>query len=524
MSRPVVLIILDGWGLAPPGEGNAVAQASTPTMDAIWSRWPHTQLSASGRDVGLPAGQMGNSEVGHMNLGAGRVVRQYLVRIDDAIADGTFFRNQALAQAAEAARGGRLHLVGLCSEGGIHSSLRHLQALLAWAKREGLQDVCVHAITDGRDTPPSSAAGFLEQISGDMRQLGIGRLACVSGRYYAMDRDQRWERTEKAYRAMVTGEGPRAIDFREALAMAARRPMPGRDGDSAGGETDEFITPTVLVDRDGVPLGTIRAQDVVLTFNWRADRMRQIVAALTDPNLHAIARPFPAVRLLVGMAQYDEAWRVPFAFPPADLRMTVGEVVSGAGLRQLRIAETEKYAHVTYFFNGGVEAALQGEERILVPSPKVATYDLQPEMSAAAVARAGAHAIAAGEFGFVVINFANPDMVGHTGVPDAARRAVEAADRGLAEVLSAIADREGIALVLADHGNAECMIDSVTGAPHTAHTTNPVPCVLVGRDTPLRSGGRLADVGPTLLELLGLETPEVMDGRSLFHVAGGGSR
>ncbi len=513
ISGPVALIILDGWGLAEPGPGNAVSLAHTPVMDGLLGRWPHTRLSASGLDVGLPSGQMGNSEVGHTNLGAGRVVRQYLPRIDLAIEDGSFFTNPVFEAAASAAADGRLHLLGLCSEGGIHASLGHLLALLEWARRRGLSDVVVHAITDGRDTPPDSASGFLHKVEAQMARTGVGRIATVSGRYYAMDRDKRWDRTEKAYRAMVEGKGPVARNVAEALAMAVRRPMPGRDDVQSGGESDEFVTPTVIGDLDG----RIRAGDAVIAFNWRSDRMRQIVSALTDPGFSAFARPFPQVGFFAGMAEYEEGWKLPYAFPPLDLRSTIGETVSAAGRRQLRVAETEKYAHVTYFFNGGAEEPFPGEERILVPSPKVATYDLAPEMSASEVAARAVAAMSGNDYALVVLNFANPDMVGHTGVLSAAQTAVEAADHSLGQVLEAVLARRGVAVVLADHGNAECMIDPATGGPHTAHTVNPVPAILVGCDgVRLRSGGRLADVAPTLLGLIGLEQPPVMDGRSLI--------
>ncbi len=503
----IALVILDGWGLAPAGPGNAVALASTPTFDRIWRTEPRTRLEASGAAVGLPAGQMGNSEVGHLNLGAGRVVWQSLTRINRAIADGTLAANPALRAAWAHGRQGRLHLVGLCSEGGVHSQLGHLLALLELAAAQGCRDVCVHAITDGRDVPPGTAGPCLEQVAETMARLGVGRFGSVSGRYYAMDRDGRWERTAAAFRAM-TGQGEPAPDHRAALAAAARRMAPnGRDH-----VTDEFVPPTPIG-----PDGAIRAQDAVICFNWRADRVRQLSRALTDPDFSAFPRPWPAVALLVGMAPYDAAWPLPAAFPGMDVPEPLGAVFSRAGRSQLRLAETEKYAHVTYFFNGGVETADPGEERVLVPSPRVATYDLQPEMSAAEVASRGAAAIRGGNYGLCVINFANPDMVGHTGSVAAARTACEAADRGLDRILQAVAERGGRALVLADHGNAEVMVDPETGAPHTAHTTNQVPCVLVGAPgVRLRSGGCLGDVAPTILELEQLEIPAAMTGRSLL--------
>ncbi len=503
----IALIILDGWGLAPAGPGNAVAAAATPVMDRIQATCPWTRLAASGGDVGLPDGQMGNSEVGHLNLGAGRVVVQSLTRIDAAVADGSFFDNPALGQACAAARTGRLHLVGLCSDGGIHGVLDHAVALLELARRQDVADVCVHAITDGRDTAPGSAPGFLAILRQAMDRAGRGRLASLSGRYYAMDREAHWERTRLAFDAMV-GLGPRAVDADAALAAAAGRRAPnGRDP-----ETDEFLLPTVIGD------GAIRAGDAVIAWNWRADRMRQLSRVLTDPAFRPFPRPFARVAHFVGMGPYDEAWPLAAAFPGMDVGQPVGAVFSRAGLRQLRLAETAKYAHVTYFFNGGVEAPLEGETRLLVPSPAVATYDQQPKMSAAEVGARGAAAIRAGGCDLLVVNLANPDMVGHTGVLAAATSACAAADAALGQLLAALAERGGQALVVADHGNAEVMIDPQTGLPHTAHTTNPVPCVLVGAraGTRLRDGGRLADVGPTLLELAGLEPPAAMTGTSLI--------
>lgn len=503
----IALIILDGWGIAPAGPANAVALADTPVMDRIWAECPHTTLSASGGDVGLPDGQMGNSEVGHLNLGAGRVVLQSLTRINRAIQDGSFFDNPALLAACARGRETRLHLLGLCSEGGVHSSLRHLLALLELAKRQGVGEVCVHAVTDGRDTPPGTAAGYLAEVAAAMRQLGLGRFASLSGRYYAMDRDRRWERTRAAFGALC-GEAPAAQDPGAALAAAAGRLAPnGRDP-----ESDEFLLPT-RIGRDG----EVRPEDALICFNWRADRVRQLSRALTDPAFDAFPRPWPAVRGFVGMCPYDAEWPLPAAFPGMEVPEPLGAVVSRAGLGQLRLAETEKYAHVTYFFNGGLEEALPGEDRVLVPSPKVPTYDLQPEMSAAEVAARAAAAARGGTQALAVINFANPDMVGHTGSLEAARAACAAADRGLGEILAALRETGGAALVLADHGNAEVMRDPETGRPHTAHTTNPVPCVLVGREgLRLRAGGRLADVAPTLLRLLGLPAPAAMTGHSLI--------
>ncbi len=494
------LIILDGWGYTRRRKGNAVRAASTPTFDEVWRRYPHTLLHASGEDVGLPAGQMGNSEVGHLNLGAGRVVLQELPRIDHAIADGSFFKNRVLTEAVAAARGHRLHLLGLCSDGGVHSHIRHLLALLELTKRAGQDDVVIHAITDGRDTPPDSAGGYLQQLAGH-------RVATVLGRYYAMDRDKRWEREEAAYRALVLGEGERAPTAADAVAQAYER-----------GETDEFIRPTVV----GEP-APMADGDVVICFDFREDRMRQITRILFDAAFDAFRRPRTPRLRAATFTEYDAAFKLPVAFPGEPIRDGMGATVAAAGLRQLRIAETEKYAHVTYFFNGGDETELPGEERILVPSPKVATYDLKPEMSAREVADRACARIAAGGLSLVVLNFANADMVGHTGSMAAAVAACEAVDGCLGDVVGAVRKQGGACLILADHGNAEVMIDPATGRPHTAHTTNPVPCILVsdGRAR-LRSGGRLADAAPTLLHLLGLRQPAAMDGRSL--VPGGRGR
>ena len=502
--RPVALIILDGWGLRAERENNAVALADTPVMDELWAHWPHSQLEASGEAVGLPRGLMGNSNVGHLNLGAGRIVYQDIVRISRAIADGSFFTNEALVGAARRARerGGRLHLIGLVSDGGVHSSLEHLLALLELGRRQGVETV-VHAFTDGRDTPPTSAGEYFARV----REAG-GRIATVVGRYYAMDRDKRWDRTERAYRALVLGEGHRAPSPEAALEAAYAR-----------GQTDEFIEPVVITDAEGRPLPRIEPRDETVFFNFRADRARQLARALADPAFDAFRRPEGVGPLpLTQMIEYDEEFPLPTAFPPQYLKDTFGEVVARAGLRQLRIAETEKYAHVTYFFNGREETPFPGEERVLIPSPKVATYDLKPEMSAPEVTDRVVREIESGRFDVVVLNFANPDMVGHTGVLEAAIRACATVDRCLGQVLAAIRRQGGAALVLADHGNAEIMVDPETGEPHTAHTTSPVPCILVDeryRGARLRDG-ILADAAPTLLHMLGLEPPPAMTGRSLI--------
>ena len=501
----LALVILDGWGLADPGPGNAVAQAATPTFDEIWERFPHTTLSASGRDVGLPPGQMGNSEVGHLNLGAGAVVKQDLARIDDAIADGGFFDNEVLVGACERARSsprGRLHLIGLVSDGGVHSGWEHIEACIELAADEGVPDLVLHVITDGRDTSPTGGARYVEEVERWLRSAG--RIGTVSGRYYAMDRDKRWERIERAFEAVVSAEGERAASAAEAIAASY-----------AADVTDEFIVPTVIGDYDGMAPG-----DVVVCFNFRPDRMREIVAALADPGFDGFARGVAPATDLTTMASYREEWDYPVAFPPTEPETTIAAVISGAGGRQLHVAETEKYAHVTYFFNGGREQVWEGEERRLVDSPRdVPTYDHKPEMSAAAAAEAFCSAwrrgAEAGEpYLFGIINFANPDMVGHTGDVDAAVTAVEAVDGCLRRVLGAVLSGGGACIVTADHGNAEYMREP-DGSPNTAHTTNPVPLVVTADGITLRSGGILADVSPTALDLLGISQPEAMTGATL---------
>jgi 2,3-bisphosphoglycerate-independent phosphoglycerate mutase len=521
LDRPplVGLVILDGWGLRASRVGNAVALARTPVMDRLYGALPEPRASlvTCGESVGLPAGQMGNSEVGHLNLGAGRIVYQDLTRIDRAVAEGALATNGVWTDALGAAvRRGRIHFVGLLSPGGVHSHERHLFAMIDLAARAGVGQILVHAILDGRDTPPRSAAPSLEAAERVLRASAPGRgsIATVMGRFYAMDRDKRWDRTERAYRAAVLREGERAGSAAEALAKAYAR-----------GEGDEFVVPTVVERRDGAPSGAergdegaISAGDVVVAFNFRPDRMRQITRALADPAFAEFPRPAaPADVSYVCMTRYEDTFPHPVLFDDEPLRRTVGEVVSQAGIRQLRIAETEKYAHVTYFFNGSEETPFQGEERALIPSPRVATYDLQPEMSAAAVTDAAVRRLSGPDFGFFVLNYANADMVGHTGVLPAAIRAVETVDECLGRVLQAVEVRGGVALVTADHGNAEQMIDESTGEPHTAHTLNPVPIVLAGLPG-LRLGrsGILADVAPTLLALLRLPAPLEMTGSSLL--------
>jgi 2,3-bisphosphoglycerate-independent phosphoglycerate mutase len=503
-SLPVpglALVVLDGWGLAPPGPGNAISLADTPTFDELWSYHPHTQLSASGGDVGLPDGQMGNSEVGHLNLGAGAVVKQDLARLDEAVADGSLFENPALRAACEAAKGGprgRLHLLGLVSDGGVHSGWSHLRALIELARREQVPDLVVHAFTDGRDTLPDSAPGFIEELEGWLD--GHGRIGTVAGRYHAMDRDRRWDRTKLAYDAIVHARGERAASAPEAIAAAYDR-----------GETDEFIRPTVVGDYDGMASG-----DAAIHFNFRPDRARQLCRALGEEDFGEFDRgEAPRVELTT-LTEFREGWTYPVAFSPARPETTLAEVLAERGERQLHVAETEKYAHVTYFFNGGREAEWEGEERFLVDSPRdVPTYDHKPEMSAAGVADAFASRWPDGGYRFGVINFANADMVGHTGDIPAAVRAVEAADAGLARVIAAVHGAGGACMVTADHGNADNMLEP-DGSPNTAHSTNPVPLVVTVPGLDLADGGILADVAPTALDLLGIPQPEAMTGRSLL--------
>ena len=503
-GRLTGLVVLDGWGLNSRREGNAVALARTPVMDRLLATYPHATLVTCGESVGLPPGQMGNSEVGHLNLGAGRIVYQDLTRIDQAVRDGSLARNAVLREAlARAAKAGTLHFIGLLSPGGVHSHERHLHALLRYAADAGVKRIRVHAFTDGRDTAPRSADASVASLEGVLRAIPGSAIATVSGRFFAMDRDQRWDRTERAYRALVLGEGEKAATGGEAVASAYAR-----------GEGDEFIQPTVIRGAEG----SVRDGDTVIAFNFRPDRMRQISRALADPAFDAFPRSgLPRNLHYACMTEYDETFPYPVICRDEPLRKTVGEIVSEAGIRQLRIAETEKYAHVTYFLNGSEETPFPGEDRALIPSPKVATYDLQPEMSALEVTAELERRLAdPNGYGFFVLNFANADMVGHTGVIEAAVRAVETVDTCLGRVIQAVQSRGGIALVTADHGNAEQMIDEATGGPHTAHTLNPVPIFAAGGEpTPIRDG-ILADVAPTLLELMGLPQPSEMTGRSLL--------
>lgn len=516
VSRPIVLIVLDGWGYRTETDGNAIALGRTPVWDRLVDRAPFTLLDASGEAVGLPAGQMGNSEVGHLNLGAGRVVPQDIVRISDAIRSGTFYEIPELVELCRGVRerNGTLHLLGLIGKGGVHALDEHLVASLELGHRHGVSRIAIHALLDGRDTPPKSAADFMRQVVEAAEASGSGTecfVATAMGRYYAMDRDRRWDRTKLAYEAMVGGRGHGVDD-----------PVTGIIEAYGRGETDEFIKPLV-VQTGGRPVATIRDGDAVFCFNFRADRMRQIVRALVIEGFDEFdvaGRPSIA---LASMTVYDETFPIPAAFPPQTMSRILAQTVSDAGLTQFRTAETEKYAHVTYFFNAGVEVPFHGEERQLVDSQRVATYDLKPEMSAPGVTDVLCRAIESREFDFVLCNYANGDMVGHTGVLKAAVSAVETVDSCLERVLPSVERAGGTVLITADHGNCEVMIDPCGGGPHTAHTTNPVPLVLVGGDPSLRrlrTGGALCDVGPTVLGLLGLAPPPVMTGHDLREGVG----
>ncbi|HEX2392898.1 MAG TPA: 2,3-bisphosphoglycerate-independent phosphoglycerate mutase [Solirubrobacterales bacterium] len=497
----LALVILDGWGLAPPGPGNAISLAATPVFDRLWGTYPHTQLSAQGRDVGLPDGQMGNSEVGHLNLGAGAIVKQDLARIDDAVADGSFFDNEVLLAACERARRsprGRLHLLGLVSDGGVHSGWEHIEACIELASQEGVPDVVFHAFTDGRDTLPHGGREYLAELERWLR--AAGRVATVGGRYYAMDRDTRWERVKLAYDAIVHAEGLRAASSGEAIESSYER-----------GETDEFVKPTVIGDYDGAAAG-----DVAIFVNFRPDRARELTRALAEPGFGEFSRAGGPLLELTTMTAYRKGWPYPVAFPEQRPRTTLAEVIAATGARQLHVAETEKYAHVTYFFNGGREREWEGEERCLVESPRdVPTYDHKPEMSARAAAEAFATRWRENEYRFGIVNFANPDMVGHTGMIPAAVKAVEAVDGCLGEVVAAVSEKGGACIVTADHGNCDNMLEP-DGSPNTAHSLNPVPLVVTREGLGLREGGILADVAPTALDLLGIPQPDAMTGSSLI--------
>ena len=502
MKKPLILMILDGFGIAPES-GNAIKAANKPNLDRLFAENPVTEIGASGMDVGLPDGQMGNSEVGHTNMGAGRIVYQELTRITKTIDEDKLKENKAIVSAMDKAlaNGTALHLMGLLSSGGVHSHNTHLYGILELAKKKGLENVYVHAFLDGRDVPPSSAAEFMDELLDRMKEIGVGKVATVSGRYYAMDRDNNWDRVEKTYAAMVYGEGEKAACARCAIKNSYDN-----------GVTDEFVVPVVV---DGG--AQVKPNDSVIFFNFRPDRAREITRTFVDPDFKGFERKngfFPVN--FVCMTQYDATMpNVDVAFKPQSLKNTLGEYVSNQGMAQLRIAENEKYAHVTFFFNGGVEKQYEGEDRILVKSPAVATYDLQPEMSAYEVTDKLVPAIESGKYDMIILNYANCDMVGHTGVFEAAVKAVEAVDTCVGRVVEAVKKMGGVALITADHGNADKMVDT-DGSPFTAHTTNPVPFCVIGYDCQLREGGRLADIAPTMLQIMGLEQPEEMDGVSLI--------
>lgn len=504
--KPLVLTILDGWGYSPQIEGNAVALARKPTYDALLAQYPSTLIHTSGPYVGLPEGQMGNSEVGHMNMGAGRIIYMDVMRLDLMIDSGEFFQNAALLNAMQKAQAHRLHLIGLCSDGGVHAQLTHLFALLEMAKRHGLTDVFVHCFMDGRDTAPESGFSYIGEVERKLHELGFGKIASVSGRYYAMDRDKRWERIERAFGAMVLGSGAKF----ESAAAAVRTSY-------EHGVTDEFIEPSTIVDARSLPVGLIRDDDSIIMYNYRADRAREITMALTDAVLDRPSRALAPKNLTYTMmTQYDKNFRLPYVLPPEHPDNILAEVMEKANWKNLRVAETEKYAHVTYFFNGGNEKPYGGEERELVPSPKVATYDLKPEMSAPGITAKVVAAIEQGSFDLIVMNYANADMVGHSGKLAPTVQACEAVDAGLAEIYAALKRNGGSWIITADHGNAETMIDPLTNGPHTYHTTNPVPLIYVTDERiALRPNGALKDIAPTILGILDLTKPGQMKGEDL---------
>ena len=510
-KRPLALIIIDGWGYSPRQEGNAIALAATPYYDELCEQYPQTLLVASGQRVGLPAGVMGNSEVGHLNIGAGRVIRMDVSRVDYDIATGEFFRNEVLVTAMDAVKQrGALHLMGLLSDGMVHSSIEHLYALLKMARDRGVLRVFIHCFLDGRDTPPTSAVHYLQALQNKLQEIGIGQIATVIGRYYAMDRDKRWERTQRAYELLVEGHGEPATDPIAAVQKSYER-----------GVTDEFVEPIVIVNENGSPIGTLNDGDSVIFFNFRPDRARQLTRAIAVPGFAEFnfsRRPSVA---FVCFTVYDRTFPLPIAFPPHDHNNVLAEVWDNSRVRNYRLAETEKYAHVTYFFNGGVEREHEYERRLLVPSPKIATYDLQPEMSAFIVTDKVLRAIDEGETDIFIVNFANPDMVGHTGKLDKTIEACQYVDTCLGRITKSIKQARGITLITADHGNAEQMIDPQSGGPHTAHTTNLVPFHLVDENSKgikLREGGALEDVAPTVLALMGTPQPQEMTGHDLRNL------
>ena len=508
-KKPTVLMILDGYGLRDEKKGNGIAEANTPVMDKLMAEYPFVKGNASGLAVGLPDGQMGNSEVGHMNMGAGRIIYQELTKITKAIDDGDFFENKALLAACENAKknGTALHLMGLVSDGGVHSHITHIYGILELAKRQGLDKVYVHCFLDGRDTPPASGKEYVDQLEAKMKEIGVGEVASVSGRYYAMDRDNRWDRVEKAYAALTRGEGDTAASATEGIQASY-------DADV----TDEFVVPFVVT-KDGTPVATIKENDSVVFFNFRPDRARELTRTFCDDSFDGFDRGDRIKTTFVCFTEYDATIEnKQVAFVKEEITNTFGEFLAKNGKKQARIAETEKYAHVTFFFNGGVEEPNEGEDRILVKSPKVATYDLKPEMSAYEVCDKLVAAIKSDKYDVIVINFANPDMVGHTGVIEAAVKAIEAVDECVGKAYEALKEADGQMFICADHGNAEYMIDEETKEPFTAHTTNPVPFILVNADPAykLKEDGCLADIAPTLIELMGMEQPAEMTGTSLL--------
>ncbi|MBV8527307.1 MAG: 2,3-bisphosphoglycerate-independent phosphoglycerate mutase [Candidatus Dormibacteraeota bacterium] len=512
--QPFVLVVLDGWGFSADPVGNAILGADTPHMEALMQRWPTTLVAASGEAVGLPRGQQGNSEVGHLTIGAGRVIYQPLSRINRAIADGSFFQNPVLDAAIDRARdnGGALQLLGLISPGGVHSHMDHAVALAELARRRGLERVYVHAFTDGRDEPPMSGAGYMSAFIEELNNVGAGRVVSVSGRYYAMDRDRRWDRTQRAYNVIVAAEGPEAAD-----------PVAYMEAQYAAGVGDEFVPPASIAE-PGAERVHIEDGDSIVFFNFRPDRARQLSHAIVDRDFEAFERSRVLEKVaFVSMTEYERSLPARIAFPTEDVRGTLAEVIAARGLHQFHVAETEKYAHVTYFINGGRERALDGEERLLVPSPRVPTYDTVPEMSAEPITDAVVSHVERGDDALIVVNYANADMVGHTGDLGATIRAVEVVDHAVGRIVASALNRRGAVLITADHGNAEHKVDRRSGAPLTAHTTNPVPVILCGTAaTRLRDGGGLRDVAPTVLDAMGLPAPEEMTGRSLIQGRGGG--
>jgi len=507
-KKLTMLMILDGFGTNDNKEGNAIEMANTPNIDKLFKQNPNTTIKTSGLDVGLPEGQMGNSEVGHTNIGAGRIVYQELTRITKSIEDGDFFSIPELTGAIENCKknNSKLHIMGLLSDGGVHSHTRHLYAILELAKRKDFEDVYVHCFLDGRDTPPASAEGFITELEQKMEEKGVGRIASITGRFYAMDRDKRWERVEKAYNALVNGIGEKAGSATKAIEDSYQKEI-----------FDEFVLPTLICNSEEEPIATISANDSVIFYNFRPDRAREITRSLVDKEFSGFERKYFPLYYVCFTNYDDTIENVNIAFKKSEIKNTFGEIVANNNLTQLRIAETEKYAHVTFFFNGGEEKQYKGEDRILVPSPKVETYDLKPEMSAVEVTDKVVEAIKSKKYDTIILNYANPDMVGHTGNLEAAITAIETIDVCVGRVIEAIEEVNGTVLITADHGNSEQMIDYTTGDPHTAHTTNDVPLILVGAEGKTLKSGRLADLAPTMLELMGIERPEEMTGESLIN-------